>query len=105
MCAAALFADYVVKNAYVFAEDAFVPLHRSAAENAAYVDSENAVVKLLRTVCNPECFVTLDGNKNLKPIVNTTVAEGFLLPMLSDEAPNVAALTENLRVQVTGQVY
>lgn len=105
MCAAALFADYVVKNAYVFAEDAFVPLHRSAAENAAYADSENAVVKLLRTVCNPEYFVTLDGNKNLKPIVNTTVAEGFLLPMLSDEAPNVAALTETLRVQVTGQVY
>lgn len=106
-CAAAEFAYYVSQHAYVFAENGYVPLSKEAASNEAYTKSENAVVQLIRTVNNPENFYTLPGSANLKAIVNTTAAEGVIIPYLTDvnaTRADVPAKTKELYSQVAGQV-
>ena len=106
-CAAAEFAYYVSQHAYVFAENGYVPLNKEAASNEAYTQSENATVKLIRTVNDPENFYTLPGSANLKAIVNTTAAEGVIIPYLTDvnaTRADVPAKTKELYSQVAGQV-
>ena len=106
-CAAAEFAYYVSQHAYVFAENGYVPLSKAAAANEAYTNSEHATVKLIRTVNNPENFYTLPGSANLKAIVNTTAAEGVIVPYLTDvnaTRADVPAKTKELYSQVAGQV-
>lgn len=102
MCAAALFADYVAKHAYVFAEDAVIPLRKSAY---AEMPEGNNVIKLIRSVVNPENLVTLDGAFTLKSIVNSTVAENFILQILAGDGSDIAERMVDLGVQISGQLY
>lgn len=105
MCAAALFADYVAKNAYVFADEALIPLCRTAAAAEEYVSSTNAVTKMIRSVVNPENLITMYGTRALKSIVNSTAAESFILQVLAGDGSDIAERTAELGVQISGQIY
>ncbi len=106
-CAAAEFAKYVSENAYKFAESGCLPLNKKAISNESYVNSQNAGVQLLRSVCLPENYYTLAGCANIKLIVNSTAAEGVIIPLLTDANATRSMLeekTKELYAQVAGMV-
>lgn len=105
MCAGALFADYVAKNAFEFVEHGMIPLGKDAAQNAAYADSDDAVTNLLKKAAPPENLYTIVGNLSIKSIINTTAAEGFILPILEGDGSNIVQEMERLRIEILRQAY
>lgn len=84
LAAAAVFADYVSRNSYVYAENGWYPIRKSVAESDEFVNSTHSMVTLLKGIGNPENFRTLDGFRNEKYIFNKITAEQYILPMLSE---------------------
>lgn len=105
MCAGALFADYVAKNAFEFVEHGMIPLGKDATQNAAYADSDDAVANLLKKAAPPENLYTIVGNLSIKSIINTTAAEGFILPILEGDGSNIVEEMERLRIEILRQAY
>lgn len=107
MAASAVFADYLAKNAYLFADSGFIPVHKGTAEIDEYKNSTNTTVKLLKSVCDPENYWTLNGMANTKYIFNAVAAEGVIVPYLTDDTASIADVgskLSNLYAQVAGLV-
>ena len=105
MCASAVFADYLSKHAYLFADQGFVPVHKATALEDAYANSTNPTVNLLKSVCDPNDYWTLPGMTNIKYLINTVASEGVIVPYLSDEnasRDDVAVKLNRLYSQVGG---
>lgn len=85
MCASAVFADYLSKHAYLFADSGYVPVHKGTAQIPEYVNSENGTVKLMKSVYKPENMYTLPGMANTKYIINALASETVMVPFLVDE--------------------
>ena len=91
LAAAAVFADYVSRNSYSYAEIGWYPLRKEVVSSAAFANSTNKYVKLLKSIGDPEDFRTLDGFYNGKYIFNTIAAEQYIADsgILSKEASEV----------------
>lgn len=85
MAASAVFADYLAKNAHLFADTGWVPVHKGTAEIDSYKNSTNPTVQLMKSVCDPQNYWTLPGMANTKYIFNAVAAEGVIVPYLTDE--------------------
>ncbi len=105
MCASAVFADYLSKNAYRFASTGFVPVHKETAEVEEYKNSEDKVIKLMKSVCDPNNYWTLPGMANTKYIFNAVASESILVPYLTDtkaSTDDISSKLTNLYSQVAG---
>ena len=78
LAAAAVFADYVSRNSYSYAESGWYPLRKEIVASSAFVNSKNKYVKVLKGIGNPENFRTMDGFYNGKYIFNPLAAEQYI---------------------------
>lgn len=97
LAAAAVFADYVAKQSYKFAERGWYPLYKDATKNAAFVGSTNATVAALRQMGNPENFCTLEGRTNGKVLITETVSAKVLLRMIDGDGKKLRDLVDSTR--------
>lgn len=105
MCASAVFADYLSKHAYLFADKGYVPVHKGTAEVDAYKNSDNAIIKLMKSIYRPEDLWTLPGMANTKYIINAVASENVIVPFLNDKngsRDDVDTRLNNLYSQVGG---
>ena len=103
LAAAAEFADFVSQNSASFGQAGWYPMRKSVAESDAFVDSTNAVVKVVLQTGDPENFRTLDGYMNGKSILNATAAENYIVPVL-EGSMSVSTAVQDLMYAITGQL-
>lgn len=105
MCASAVFADYLSKNAHLFADKGYMPVHKATANEESFANSTNPVVQLLKSICDPNDYWTLSGMTNIKYLINTVASEGVIVPYLQDvnaTRDDVPAQLNKLYSQVGG---
>jgi|GEM_PF-3558661 len=83
LCAGALFSEFISKNSYVFAENNYYPLYKAAVQSDEFVNSDNAIVNVLKQVGDPNDFITLPGISTQKQIIND-VASPIIVDGLQD---------------------
>ena len=102
--AAGVFADYVSKNSYLFAQNGWYPVRKSVVESDEFQKSENDVVRLLKQTGNPENFYTLDGATNTWTVVKNFVYERNIVRAVNSETrlteEDLAAMAEYLKKSI-----
>ena len=90
LAAAAVYADYVSKNSWRFAESGYWPLRKSVAQSDEFNDNPNAnfanIVKIMKQTGDPDNFVTNYGGKNEKKIITKNAFEGLILPFIKENS-------------------
>lgn len=105
LAAAAVFADYVSKNSYAFAEVGWYPVSKSVVNSDAFKNSANATVRILRKTGDPENFRSMDGNRRGKSIVNDYASNEVLIPALNSDGKNLRDYVSILMSQISGSLY
>ena len=105
VCASAVFADWLSRNAYEFSAAGYVPLHKAAATSEAFVNSEDEVTNFIKTVFDYENLATLYGHTAMKTVVNVKAAEETIIPFLSTDGTGAAETIESLRTKIAELVY
>lgn len=105
LAAAAVFADYMSKNSYAFAELGWYPVRKSVAEGDAFTNSDHAVISVLKQCGEPENFRTFDGYVRGKTIVNSNVAFGHILPILSSDGSNMRERVTEMMYSIENNIY
>lgn len=105
LAAAAVFADYMSKNSYVFAELGWYPIRKSVAEGDAFMNSDHAVISVLKQCGDPENFRTFDGYVRGFTIVNSGVAFGHILPILSSDGSNMRERVTEMMYSIENNIY
>lgn len=105
LAAAALFADFVSKNSYGFAEKGWYPMSKSVVASDEFKNSANGTVAILRRTGDPENFRALDGNRRGKSIINDTAAGEVIIPFLNSDGTNVRNSVSNLMNLISGSLY
>lgn len=104
LAAAGVFADYVSKNSYLFAQNGWYPVRKSVVESDEFQNSENDVVRLLKQTGNPENFYTLDGATNTWTVVKNFVYERNIVRAVNSETrlteEDLAAMAEYLKKSI-----
>ena len=104
LAAAGLFADYVSKNSVDCAKAGWYPLRKDVVESNAFQKSNDAVIKLMLQVGDPENFRTLDGFAGGKGIFNKTAAEGYIVPAFDNKEPDFKKIVEDLKASINGSL-
>lgn len=94
LAAAAIVADYISKHSAAIGSAGWYPIRKEATESDEFQKSENAVVKLLKSVGQPENFSSFEGYELGKTIFNTYAAESVIVPVLHS---NGALLDEQFK--------
>ena len=105
LAAAAVFADFVSKNSYAFAEVGWYPVSKSVVNSDTFKNSDNAIVEILRQTGDPENFRSLDGNRRGKSIVNDYASNEVLIPALNSDGKNLRDYVSILMSQISGSLY
>ena len=105
LAAAAVFADYMSKNSYAFAELGWYPVRKSVAEGDAFTNSDHPVISVLKQCGEPENFRTFDGYVRGKTIVNSNVAFGHILPILSSDGSNMRERVTEMMYSIENNIY
>ena len=104
LAAAGVFADYVSKNSYIFAQNGWYPVRKSVVESDLFRNSDNAAVKLLRQTGNPENFYTLDGSFNTILVLKNFAFERNILRAVNSETrlseEELSAMTAYLKKSI-----
>lgn len=104
LAAAGLFADYVTKHSYMFAQNGWYPVNKSAVESDEFQNSENPVVKIIKQTGDPENFYTLDGYKQTFIVVNNYVFQRNILRAVNSTErlteEDLAQMAEYLRKSI-----
>ena len=90
LAAAGVFADYVSKNSYLFAQNGWYPMNKSVVESDKFQNSDNPLVAFLRKVGNPENFRTMDGHINSYLYIRDIAAKQYILPVLQSNGKDIA---------------
>ena len=90
LAAGAVFADFVSKNSWRYGTIGYYPVRKSVVESDEFVNSSNSKIQALKTIANPNNFVTLYGHKYGKQIHNTTGAIEFINAYLDGENADTA---------------
>lgn len=94
LAAAAVYADYVSKNSWRFAESGYWPLRKSVVQSDEFNDNANGnfanIVNVIKQTGNPDNFVTNFGGKNEKKIITMNASEGFILPFIKENSYDYA---------------
>lgn len=90
LAAAGVFADYVSKNSYLFAQNGWYPMNKSVVESSEFQKSDNALVTFLRSVGDPENFRTMDGHINSYLFIRDIAAKQYILPILQSNGKDIA---------------
>lgn len=96
LAAAGVFADYVSKNSYLFAQNGWYPLNKSVVEGDEFQHSDNALVAFLRQIGKPEYFRTMDGHINSYLFIRDIAAKQYILPILQSDGKDIAARAEKM---------
>lgn len=93
------------KNSYAFAELGWYPVRKSVAEGDAFTNSDHAVISVLKQCGEPENFRTFDGYVRGKTIVNSNVAFGHILPILSSDGSNMRERVTEMMYSIENNIY
>lgn len=96
LAAAGVFADYVSKNSYLFAQNGWYPMNKSVVESNKFQNSDNPLVAFLRKVGNPENFRTMDGHINSYLYIRDIAAKQYILPVLQSNGKDIAERSVNM---------
>lgn len=96
LAAAGVFADYVSKNSYLFAQNGWYPLNKSVVESDKFQNSDNGIVTYLRQIGDPSNFRTLDGHTNGSFFLGNIASKQYVIPMLQGNGDNIADCVEKI---------
>jgi len=105
VCASAVFADWLSRNAYEFASVGYVPLHKQAVAADAFANPTDNTVKFVKTTFAYENLTTLYGHRAMKTVVNSKAAEEVIMPFLRGDGKGAGQVIADLRTKITELVY
>lgn len=101
LAAAAVFADYCSKHSYLFTEQGWAPVRKSAYD-AGKMDG--FYKDLILSVGKPENFYTYDGYKNGKKIYNKIASETYFLPLFEETDPDFDRILTDFTAAVSAEL-